>query len=106
MWVPDIKVKISTISLAEGMVIRRVEGEIPTEEELRQMVAEVDQVEFKECHLQFTFWILRILPLKLLLKDENGTIELNEFLSMMAKRIEATRKIKQVFEVFDQDSDG
>ena len=26
------------------MVIRRVEGEIPTEEELKQMVAEVDQV--------------------------------------------------------------
>ena len=47
-----IKVKlILTISLAEGMVIRRVEGEIPTEEELRQMVAEVDQVAFKEFHL-------------------------------------------------------
>ena len=39
-------------------------------------------------------------------QDENGTIELNEFLSMMATRVQATRKIKQVFEVFDQNSDG
>ena len=27
-----------------GLVIRRLEGEFPTEEELKQMVAEVDQV--------------------------------------------------------------
>ena len=31
---------------------------------------------------------------------------MNEFLSMMASRISASRKIKQVFSVFDQDADG
>ena len=41
-----------------------------------------------------------------LFQDENGTIELNEFLSMMATRILASRKIKQVFDVFDKDADG
>ena len=41
-----------------------------------------------------------------LLQDNNGTIELDEFLSMMAVRMKANEKIKQVFDVFDTDSDG
>ena len=83
------------------MVIRRVEGEIPTEEELKQMVAEVDQVK------SFLCFVCSFKRDNLFcIEDENGTIELNEFLSMMALRVQATRKIKQVFEVFDQDCDG
>ena len=36
------------------MVIRNIEGEIPTEIELKQMVAEVDQVELKPTRNLFT----------------------------------------------------
>ena len=40
------------------------------------------------------------------MQDNNGTIELDEFLSMMAIRMKANEKIKQVFDVFDKDCDG
>ena len=39
-------------------------------------------------------------------QDNNGTIELDEFLSMMAMRMKANEKIKQVFDFFDTDCDG
>ena len=39
-------------------------------------------------------------------QDNNGTIELDEFLSMMAMRMKANEKIKQVFDIFDTDCDG
>ena len=39
-------------------------------------------------------------------QDNNGTIELDEFLSMMAMRMKTTEKIKQVFDHFDKNSDG
>ena len=39
-------------------------------------------------------------------QDHNGTIELDEFLHMMANRLKANEKIREVFEVFDSDADG
>ena len=41
-----------------------------------------------------------------LLQDNNGTIEMDEFLAMMATRVEVNEKIKKVFKVFDQNGDG
>ena len=41
-----------------------------------------------------------------IVQDNNGTIELDEFLSMMAMRMKANEKIKQVFDFFDTDCDG
>ena len=40
------------------------------------------------------------------LQDKNGTIELDEFLTMMATRLKMNEKIKEVFRVFDKNSDG
>jgi Ca2+-binding EF-hand superfamily protein len=40
------------------------------------------------------------------LKDNNGAIELDEFLTMMATRMKANEKIKEVFKVFDRNADG
>ena len=42
----------------------------------------------------------------MLFKDNNGTIELDEFLHMMANRMKANEKIKEVFRVFDKNEDG
>ena len=72
-------------------------GEFPTEEELRVMVDQVDQV----CWISTTQennWFG--------LQDKNGTIELDEFLTMMATRVKMNEKIKEVFKVFDKNSDG
>ena len=54
-------------------------GEFPTEEELKTMIAEVDQVKDKDL-LIYQLW-------KCLFQDKNGTIELDEFLNMMATRL-------------------
>ena len=56
----------------------------PTETELRDMINEVDE-------------------------DGNGTIEFDEFLVMMAKKVkdnETSDDIKEAFKVFDRDGDG
>ena len=39
-------------------------------------------------------------------QDNNGSIELDEFLTMMANRMKANEKIREVFEVFDANDDG
>ena len=56
-------------------------GERPSDKELKEMVDEVDE-------------------------DKNGTIEFEEFLSMMANRITNSDKIQKVFKVFDKNDDG
>ena len=56
-------------------------GERPTDKELKDMVAEVDE-------------------------DKSGTIEFNEFLQMMANRSSDSDKIQKVFRVFDKNDDG
>ena len=59
-------------------------GQHPTESELQDMINEVDE-------------------------DGNGTIEFNEFLVMMAKKVkenESSDDIKEAFKVFDRDGDG
>ena len=56
-------------------------GERPSDKELKEMVDEVDE-------------------------DKNGTIEFEEFLSMMANRVSNNDKIQKVFKVFDKNDDG
>ena len=56
-------------------------GERPTDKELKDMVAEVDE-------------------------DNSGTIEFDEFLQMMANRQSDNDKIQKVFRVFDKNDDG
>ena len=56
-------------------------SERPTDKELKDMVAEVDE-------------------------DNSGTIEFDEFLQMMANRQSDSEKIQKVFRVFDKNDDG
>ena len=59
-------------------------GQNPTEAELQDMINEVDI-------------------------DGSGSIEFNEFLTMMSKKIkenEVSNDIREAFKVFDRDSDG
>ncbi|KAL0268649.1 UNVERIFIED_CONTAM: hypothetical protein PYX00_010500 [Menopon gallinae] len=72
------------ITMAELGVVMRSLGQRPTETELRDMVNEVDQ-------------------------DGNGTIEFNEFLQMMAKKMKGAdgeEELREAFRVFDKNNDG
>lgn len=73
-------IKILLLLQELGTVFRRL-GERPSDKELREMVDEVDE-------------------------DKNGTIEFEEFLSMMAHRSSNNDKIQKVFKVFDKNDDG
>ncbi|XP_037921203.1 calmodulin-like isoform X2 [Hermetia illucens] len=73
-----------TITMAELGVVMRSLGQRPSETELRDMVNEVDQ-------------------------DGNGTIEFNEFLQMMSKKMKGADgedELKEAFRVFDKNNDG
>ncbi|GJQ83704.1 hypothetical protein Trydic_g592 [Trypoxylus dichotomus] len=73
-----------TITMAELGVVMRSLGQRPTETELRDMVNEVDQ-------------------------DGNGTIEFNEFLQMMSKKMkdaDGEEELREAFRVFDKNNDG
>ncbi|KAL1494516.1 hypothetical protein ABEB36_010102 [Hypothenemus hampei] len=68
-----------TITMAELGVVMRSLGQRPTETELRDMVNEVDQ-------------------------DGNGTIEFNEFLQMMSKKMkdaDGEEELKEAFRLFE-----
>merc|ERR1712241_1353963 len=70
-----------TITTKELATVMRSLGQHPTESELQDMINEVDE-------------------------DGNGTIEFNEFLVMMAKKVkenESSDDIKEAFKVFDRD---
>ncbi|XP_011257079.1 calmodulin-beta isoform X1 [Camponotus floridanus] len=73
-----------TITMAELGVVMRSLGQRPSETELRDMVNEVDQ-------------------------DGNGTIEFNEFLQMMSKKMKGADgedELREAFRVFDKNNDG
>lgn len=73
-----------TITISELGVVMRSLGQRPTETELRDMVNEVDQ-------------------------DGNGTIEFNEFLQMMSKKLkeaDCEEELREAFRVFDKNNDG
>ncbi|CDW53538.1 Calmodulin [Trichuris trichiura] len=66
-----------------GVVMRSL-GQRPTESELRDMVNEVDE-------------------------DGNGTIEFDEFLQMMSRKMkdsDSEQELREAFQVFDKDKDG
>lgn len=72
------------ITMAELGVVMRSLGQRPTETELRDMVNGVDQ-------------------------DGNGSIEFNEFLQMMSKKMkgaEGEDELREAFRVFDKNNDG
>jgi len=73
--------KITSTEL--GVVMRSL-GQRPTEAELRDMVNEVDE-------------------------DGNGTIEFDEFLQMMSRKmkdVDSEQELREAFQVFDKDKDG
>uniref|UniRef100_U5EQS4 Putative calmodulin n=1 Tax=Corethrella appendiculata TaxID=1370023 RepID=U5EQS4_9DIPT len=73
-----------TISMAELGVVMRSLGQRPSETELRDMVREADE-------------------------NGNGTIEFNEFLQLMSKKMKACEgedELKEAFKVFDKNNDG
>ncbi|XP_076634356.1 calmodulin-alpha isoform X5 [Colletes latitarsis] len=73
-----------TITMAELGVVMRSLGQRPSETELRDMVNEVDQ-------------------------NGNGTIEFNEFLQMMSKKMKGADgedELREAFRVFDKNNDG
>ncbi|CAH1179956.1 unnamed protein product [Phaedon cochleariae] len=73
-----------TVTVAELGVVMRSLGQRPTETELRDMVDEVDS-------------------------DGNGTIEFNEFLQMMARKMkdgDGEEELREAFRVFDKNNDG
>lgn len=80
-------------------------GDFPTEKELRVMVAQVDQVSAR-CAQIIKLSKPEMFIYISVLQDNNGTIEMDEFLAMMATRVEVNEKIKKVFKVFDQNGDG
>lgn len=73
-----------TISSAELGTIMRSLGQNPTEAELMEMINEVDI-------------------------DGNGTIDFQEFLNMMAKKVNRSdneEELREAFRVFDKDGNG
>ncbi|KAJ3808337.1 hypothetical protein EV368DRAFT_66826 [Lentinula lateritia] len=73
-----------TITTLELGTVMRSLGQNPTDAELQDMINEVDV-------------------------DRNGTIDFDEFLSMMAKKFKDTdseEEIRQAFQVFDKNGDG
>ena len=73
--------KITTKEL--GTVMRSL-GQNPTEAELQDMINEVDQ-------------------------DKNGSIEFDEFLNLMSRKMQDTdteEEIREAFKVFDKDNNG
>ena len=73
-----------TILVKELGTVMRALGQNPTEAELQDMIKEVD-------------------------KDNSGTIEFNEFLTLMQRKVTDTdteEEIKEAFRVFDRDNDG
>ncbi|KAK7344066.1 hypothetical protein VNO77_13308 [Canavalia gladiata] len=72
------------ITVEELATVIRSLDQNPTEEELQDMISEVDA-------------------------DGNGTIEFDEFLSLMAKKVkdtDAEEELKEAFKVFDKDQNG
>ncbi|XP_072034244.1 neo-calmodulin-like [Amphiura filiformis] len=72
------------ISSKELGIVLRTLGQNPTEDELQNMVDEVDI-------------------------DGNGTIEFNEFITLMSKKmqkIDIQKEIKGAFEIFDKEGKG
>ncbi|CAG2172353.1 unnamed protein product, partial [Oppiella nova] len=77
----DLDGRITATEL--GIVMRSL-GQRPTDIELKNMVTMVDQ-------------------------DGNGTIEFNEFLNLMSKKMKETDKeeeLREAFRVFDRNGDG
>ncbi|CAG8760325.1 13486_t:CDS:2 [Cetraspora pellucida] len=73
-----------SITLKELGDVMKSLGHNPTETELRDMINEVDL-------------------------DNNGTIDFNEFLNMMARKVKDSdieEEIKEAFKVFDKDGNG
>ena len=73
-----------TVSLKELGEFLRTFGQEPTESELYDMVRDVDT-------------------------DKNGTIDFDEFLEMMSKRMtnkDEDEEIREAFRIFDQDGNG
>merc|ERR1719430_585374 len=78
------KDKSGTISPEELLGVLRAMGQNPTEDELLNLVLEVDI-------------------------DGNGTIEFEEFLSMMKKKaseVDEEAELREAFKIFDRDKDG
>ncbi|XP_061339004.1 calmodulin-2/4-like isoform X1 [Gastrolobium bilobum] len=72
------------ITVEELATVIRSLDQNPTEEELQDMISEVDA-------------------------DGNGTIEFDEFLNLMAKKMkdtDAEEELKEAFKVFDKDQNG
>ncbi|KAL9641573.1 hypothetical protein ABK040_013493 [Willaertia magna] len=70
--------KISVEEL--GAVMKNI-GQNPTKEELQIMLGDLDQ-------------------------DENGTIEFDEFVKLMERKVDAEDEIREAFKVFDKNNDG
>lgn len=73
-----------SISSSELAAVMRSLGQNPTEEELKEMIADVDE-------------------------DGNGEIDFEEFLQMMSKKIttcDTEEEIRDAFRVFDKDGNG
>ncbi|XP_022334727.1 neo-calmodulin-like isoform X1 [Crassostrea virginica] len=73
-----------SITTTELGTVMRSLGQNPTESELQDMINEVDY-------------------------DESGTIDFDEFLQMMARKMrdtDTTEELKEAFKVFDKDGNG